>query len=316
MSRTFRRTLAAVTAATVVSATLVGAQAASTAVAAGTIDDLHATPVATAKVKLTWDPYPGPVDHYLAVVNPGRRSATVDAGSTTATFSDLTWSTGYTATVRAYDAANVVLAESSIDLPGTRLSAQISKASATRGQLITISGTLKWTKSGAPIAGAKINVGAAYAPFPPYKYDEFRKAATTSSNGAWKLRLRASRTAVYRVYFTRQDTAGGWDGSMDLAVRAPMSLKFSANPVRFGRSVIFKGAFDAPGSLVAGSAVSLQERIGGRWKSVKQTTANAQGASSLSYTPKSRTDHQWRVSSKAGPSLATSRSSAKLLIVN
>jgi hypothetical protein len=272
------------------------------------------TPLKPEVFKVEWNAYTGfPVTGYTANVEPGSRAWNVDSTTTSATFVDLSWGEDYTVVVTAHGEGDQTATSGVIEIPGTKLNAEISKARAVRGSNIVVSGTLRWADD-SPIANAKIWLQAAYLPL-KYKYFDTGCTGKTGSKGRFSITCQAERNAVYRALFLRPGTAGGWDGAMDLAVTVPISLRFSNNPINLGQRVRFSGAVGAPAEYVEGSLIRLQERVNGRWVNRTATTVTASSTYSMYYKPTSRTDRAWRVWTEAGDSFATSASPPKTLVV-
>ena len=312
MSRTSGRITAVVfTLLFALTATLVALPAAT---AATPITGLSAQPQPPQKVNLSWNAYTDfPVDHYVAVIQPGNRTYTVDAPDVSVTAVDLSWGTNYTAAVHAVGTGGETSDTTTLVLAGTKLSASISKSYAVRGSKVSITGRLR-AADDSPKAGADLKVQVAFAPVNPAAYQTV-KTPTTDNKGQFSVRVEASRTAVYRVLYTEEDTAGGWDGNLNLAVAIPISLKFSDNPVPSGKPVRFSGKLDCPAGLVSGIPIALQRRVGGTFKTVKSGTVKANGRYSIRYTPASSKDQFWRVSTQGGSAFTKSVSKAKLLTV-
>lgn len=315
MSRSIARTLVAATATAALAAgLLVGAQTASVAV--DTIQNVHAVPKPPGAMEITWDAYSGTFDHYVVKVTPGPYVVdTVMAGDpTVAGFTDLTWGGTYNATVTAVDGLDQVVAESAtLKIAGIKLGASLNKVAAVRGDAVKISGTIRTPKN-KPLAGKKIVLQVALAPYKPPVYQNIGRAKS-KGNGSFSFRTTADRNAIYRVLYRGRDTAGGWDANMVLGVRVPVSMRFSSNPVSFGKPVTFSGKLGAPASLVKGVQVKLQQRINGKWKTARTTQVNAKARYKFVFTPPSRTDRAWRAWTKAGPVFATSNSFGKALTV-
>jgi hypothetical protein len=314
MSRSIARTLVAATATAALAAgLLVGAQTASVAV--DTIQNVHAVPKPPGAMEITWDAYSGTFDHYVVKVTPGPYVVdTVMAGDpTVAGFTDLTWGTNYFATVTAVDGNTVVAESATLKIAGIKLRGSLAKVGAVRGDPVKISGTLT-TANNKPLAGKKIVVQVALAPYKPPVYQKIGQTRS-KANGSYTFKTTADRNAIYRVLYKAKDTAGGWDANMVLGVRVPVSMRFSSNPVSFGKPVTFSGKLGAPASLVKGVQVKLQQRINGKWKTARTTQVNAKARYKFVFTPPSRTDRAWRAWTKAGPVFATSNSFGKALTV-
>ena len=319
MSRPIVRAMTAIAAAAALAGvSFVAVPAATAGVLGPAVTGLTATPAPPRVVSISWDAYPDfVVDHYVAKLQPGNRTVTnfaIDPQPTTATFGDLSWGTDYSATVTAFGAAPTdISTAATLEVPGTKLSASVSPSNATRGATTQIRGTLH-TRHDKPIANVKVQVQVKYLPGPPFKFQDL-DAVKTNKNGAFGLTFKANRNADYQVLYKGAGTAGGWDSGMHLAVRVPVSLKFSANPVRFGQKVKFTGALNCKAALVAGAPIRLQHKVSGRWKTAKSSTVNANGKYAIGYKPTSRDDQAWRVITEAGDSFATSTSKAKVLTV-
>ena len=216
MSRILTRGLVASIAATaVLAASLLGVQSATAG--AGAVTGLVGKPNPPEKILLQWDEYTGFVtDHYVAVIQPGDRTKVIDASATSANFGDLSWGQNYTATVRAVDATGTESEVGTLDLPGTKLMAEIAKHRATKGTKVGITGQLRWSND-KPIRRKNVHIQVAYAPNPPYVYENVKKAKT-NKRGKYSTTVRAKKNATYRVLFKKRNTAGGWDGSLFLKV--------------------------------------------------------------------------------------------------
>jgi hypothetical protein len=296
--------------------------AAPTATAAPSeVADLAGVPQPPKSVDITWSPYAEfAVDHYDVTLNPGSRYKQVPAGATSTTFGDLSWSVSYTATVTAVASGGATSTPATLQLLGTRLVGDISPGIARRGGKVTVSGSLKW-RSGEPIANAKVLVKRAFYP-EPLRSSDFTTLGnvTTNRKGNFSLTTKAVRNAQYRVLYLGgpgpEPTVGGWDSNINLSVQAPITLRFSSNPVESGRSVRFSGKLKAPAKLVAGLGIRLQHRDGGSWKSVRSSAVKDDGTYAFKYTPGSRGNHVFRVVSGRNAYFVPSTSRAKVLTVS
>lgn len=312
MSRPLVRSVTAVlAAATMVTASLLGVQAASAAL--DPVNNISSTPQPPKKMKVTWDSVPGATS-YEAVAEPGSRLESAVAPETSVVFEDLAWSQTYTVTVTAYDGTDAAIASGTQVFSGTKLNANLSPFVAKRGARVTIDGTLQ-RRNGSAISNAKIYIQRALVPYPPYDFKPLTNV-TTNARGAFSVKVKAATNATYQALYRGPDTAGGWDANgLVLSVKVPISLRFSDNPVRFGRAVRFSGSLDAPAALVKGAPLRLQHKVSGRWKTAKATTVASDGTYRLRYKPRTRTDQYWRVLTNAGDSFADSTSASKKLVV-
>jgi hypothetical protein len=312
MSRTFTRAAVAVAAALALAGGMfLGAPAATAAL--NPVANVHATPMPPEKVKITWDAYTDfTVGSYRVDMLPGPYSQTVNGSTLEATFVALNWGRSYQVTVTAIETGTGTEATSDVlQVAGRKLNAKLTKTLALRGTKVTVAGTVL-TSNNSPVPGATVTVQ--YRLYPKLKYSLLRNVVT-GADGAFSATFRAQQNSDFRALVSEPDTAGGWDANMVLGVKAPMSLSFSKNPVAFGRAVRFSGAFGAPDALVAGESVRLQAKVGGSWKNIDATTADATGAYSFRRTPTSRADLLWRVVSPAGDSFQDSASKAHKLTV-
>lgn len=300
---------------TVVVSSLLGVQSASSL---ESITGVSSTPLPPKKAEISWDASSAPgVTTYKVTMNPGSRIKEVPSSMTSVVFTDLGWSVDYTATVEALDSNGSLLASGDQKFRGTKLLGDIDSSVLVRGQKTLVTGSLRWRNDEA-IPNAKIVIQRAYNPVTQSGWQNVG-TTTTTARGNFELKVTAYRNSEYQVLYRGQPatspTVGGWDAGMNLAVRVPISLKFSDNPVRFGRVVRFSGALDAPDSLVVGSLLRLQHKVSGSWKTVKATEVRADGTYSLRYEPLSRLDQSWRVLTTAGVSFAASTSASKKLVV-
>jgi hypothetical protein len=285
------------------------------------VADLAGVPQPPKSVAITWSPYTEfAVDHYEVTLNPGSRYKQVPAGATSATFGDLSWSVSYTATVTAVASGGTMSTPATLQLLGTKLAGDINPVTARRGSKTTVSGSLKW-RNGDPIKNAEVLVKRAFYP-EPLRNSDFTTIATLTTNrkGNFSTTTKAVRNAQYRVLYKggpgSEPTVGGWDSNINLSVQAPITLRFSSNPVASGRAVRFSGTVKAPAKLVAGLGIRLQHRDGGSWKSVRSSAVKDDGTYAFTYTPGNRGNHVFRVVSGRNAYFVPSTSPAKVLTVN
>lgn len=315
MSRSIARIVTAFAAVmTVLVGSLAGAQLATAALPS--VGGLAATPLPPGKVSVQWDTYTAfTVDHYEVRLQPGFGYQETLPGDTEVVFNDLTWGTTYTTHVEAVEAGTGATSPvASLELPGIRLQASLSKSVAVRGNNFSVNGRLR-DRFDKGIANATVHLQALLYPYDSNSYQTIG-TAKSGANGAFTFPTKANRNAIYRVLYSAANTTGGWYGYMMLDVKVPTSLRFSDNPVQFGTSVRFSGTLACPGALVQGTRVNLQRRVNQSWQTMKSSTVSGTSTYSIDYTPTTHADLKWRVLVQPSGSFIASPSKGKVLTVS
>lgn len=200
-----------------------------------------------------------------------------------------------------------------------------SRTSVTKGGIVTMSGILKYDdayglRSASVLGGAPLHVEETTSS-PTNPAAKWRQVATikTASTGAWNVRLKPSRSASYRVVYPGSSIYLGAKTSPSPIIRVttPAATKLStpqASPAKVKRgayTTLSGKAYVKSGSKYKGYAkakVTVQKKVGTKWKTVKTVTASKSGTWKLKIKATSTATYRTYIKQTSSTKSATSRS--------
>jgi hypothetical protein len=284
-----------------------------TAPAAPTIGT--ASRVSTTSALVSWtapaDTGRSPITGYVATAAPGGQSCST-TGATSCIVTGLTPGTAYTFTVVAKNAVG----SSGASAPSSPVTLQIPTAlaltsaplRAVGGSVITVSGTLTRSDTGAGVANHAVSLqqrpAGSTGPF-----TTLPTVVQTSASGVASFRVALTRSTQYRLTMPG-DTAYTGSTSLTRNVTAVRAITIASS----ARVVKLRGAFTLTGHVAPtakGGRIYLQRKIGTVWSTRGSTILSAASTYSFPIIAPNRGVLLYRTVTVGGANFATSYSPAK-----
>lgn len=249
---------------------------------------------ARGKATISWQapywPGHGGLAKYQITISPGDKLYEVAPGATSFTVGGLGNGKSYSFSVRAFSKFGGAGPAGVGALGGARVASSTSPSTIVYGSSTTVKGTFTDSGSGAPLAGARIELLGRSAGATAWST---LTSGTTDSAGVMRFLRRTGMNYEYRLAFEGSSSHLGTISAVrPVTVRQNVVAGFSDSTVRRGSTTVLSGQV---GPNHRGQTVYLQRYSGGKWVTVLSRTLSSTSGYSFAFSKSTAGTYRYRV---------------------